>query len=63
MYKENTYVHLPNHMIGSYDDRMHRMVRQNQPPFPPPPPPPRTTAKAHFSQSSTRILNESIKSK
>jgi hypothetical protein len=50
-------------VVGAYDNRMHRMMRQ--PPRPPPPPLPssKSSGRPHLSRNSTRLANESIKPK
>ncbi len=61
MYQENTCLYLPSQVVGAYDNRMHRMMRQ--PPLLPPPPPSILTSRPQLSRNSPRLFNESIKPK
>jgi hypothetical protein len=63
MYLQNTCLNLPSQVVGAYNNRMHRMMRQPPPPPPPPPQPSISTARSHSSRNSIRLLNDSIKPK
>jgi len=63
MHLENTCLYLPSQVVGAYNNRMHRMMRQPPPPPPPPPQPSISTARSYPSRNSIRLLNDSIKPK